>query len=294
MKFLVTGGAGFIGSHLCDLLIEDDHEVIAIDDLSNGQESNLHEDIQFTKGDIRDFSLLQSLSQDCDAIFHQAAVADIQISLSQPKLVNQVNIGGTLNVLEAARRNDIPHVVFASSSSIYGEAKPPISEETRPDPKSPYALTKLVGEHYLRIYAQIYGINCVALRYFNVYGPRQKPGPVIPSFISRAKSGEPLFIYGDGSQTRDFVYVKDVACANLAALSLTGFHTLNIGTGQPITVSELADMVVKGVGGRLEQKPSRPAEAQDSWADITLAQKRVGWNPQTGIGEGLAETLNSF
>ena len=285
MKALVTGGAGFIGSHICDLLVSRGHDVIVLDDLSKG--GNTPKSCQFFNADIRDEQKLIELSKGCSAIFHQAAIADIPLSIKDPKLVNSVNVEGTLSVLEAARKNNC-RVIFASSSSIYGAAAPPIKETAEPDPKTPYAVTKLVCEHYLRNYSELYGLKCVALRYFNVYGPRQSAGPVIASFCFSAAKGQPLLIEGSGEQVRDFVYVEDVAEANLLSLKTSkSFLAVNIGTGKGTSLNELA----KAIGGKTEKKPARQGDISISMADISLAKKELGWSPKISLKDGLSKTI---
>lgn len=296
MKSLVTGGAGFIGSHLCDLLLEKGHEVVVLDDLSNGDKNNVPEGCTFVEGSITNEKLVEEVSKGCDVIFHEAAIADIQVSLKNPKLVNEVNVGGTINVLEAARKNDVGRVIFASSSSIYGEATPPIKETATPNPKTPYAVTKLLGEHYLRVYSELYGMTNVALRYFNVYGPRQKVGPVVSSFIEAAKKGEPLVIFGNGNQNRDFVYVGDVVEANLLSLNLkSGSTTLNVAAGKKLSVLDVAKKIKYFLSdAELSFASPRVSDVKTSVADISLAEKLISWSPKTKLDDGIRITISSY
>jgi len=290
MKALVTGGTGFIGSHICDLLVSKGHDVTALDNLSTSSQSDIPY-VDFVEGDIRDQKLILELTKDSDAIFHQAAIADIPTSIENPLLVNDVNINGTLSLLDAARVNDVPHVVFASSSSVYGNASSPLSEDDPLDPKTPYAVTKAMGEHYLRVYSELYGLHTVALRYFNVYGPRQKPGPAISSFIHNAINGKPITIFGDGEQTRDFIFVKDVARANLLSLNLTSpFTTLNVGSGSSVSIKSLAQTISSLSNIPIDFKEARLADARESRADISLITELTGWSPETLIEEGVAQT----
>ena len=227
MKYLVTGGAGFIGSHIVDALVEANHEVVVLDNLSSGHKENLSnawKKITFVEGDVRDAETCLKAAEGCDGIFHEAALVSVPDSINRPRDNHDINITGTLNVLEAARANGVKRVVFASSAAIYGDnPELPKYEAMLPEPKSPYALAKLTGEYYLKIYAECFGLETVALRYFNVFGPRQDPSSmysgVISIFSERIMKGLPITIYGDGEQTRDFVNVKDVVAANLLAMT---------------------------------------------------------------------------
>jgi len=238
MKYLVTGGAGFIGSHIVDALAEQEHEVIVLDDLSSGHKENLshacsvansvllpEDRIEFIEGDIRDPETCLKAAEGCDGIFHEAALVSVPDSINRPRDNHEINITGTLNILEAARVNGVKRVVFASSAAVYGDnPELPKREDMPPEPKSPYALAKLTSEYYLKVYAECFGLETVALRYFNVFGPRQDPSSmysgVISIFSERIKKGLPITIYGDGEQTRDFVNVADVVQANLLAMGV--------------------------------------------------------------------------
>ncbi len=227
MKYLVTGGAGFIGSHIVDALVEVNHEVVVLDNLSSGHKENLSnvwKKIMFVEGDVRDAETCLKAAEGCDGIFHEAALVSVPDSINRPRDNHDINITGTLNVLEAARANGVKRVVFASSAANYGDnPELPKHEEMLPEPKSPYAMAKVTGEHYLNVYAECFGLETVALRYFNVFGPRQDPSSmysgVISIFSERILKGLPITIYGDGQQTRDFVNVKDVVAANLLAMT---------------------------------------------------------------------------
>ncbi|MEI7851114.1 MAG: NAD-dependent epimerase/dehydratase family protein [Kiritimatiellales bacterium] len=227
MKYLVTGGAGFIGSHITDTLVEQGHDVVVLDDLSSGHKANLSEvwnKIEFIEGDICDAATCLKAAEGCDGIFHEAALVSVPDSINRPRDNHDINITGTLNILEAARQQGVKRVVFASSAAVYGDnPELPKREDMLPEPKSPYALAKLTGEYYLKVYAECFGLETVALRYFNVFGPRQDPSSmysgVISIFSERIKKGLPITIYGDGEQTRDFVNVADVVSANLLAMT---------------------------------------------------------------------------
>lgn len=306
-RILVTGGAGFIGSHIVEELYKD-NEVIIIDNLSTGKLKNIepfltNKQVRFVNGSVTDLTLLQSAFQGIDCIFHEAAVTSVPRSINDPVINNDVNITGTLNVLIAARDNKVKKVVYASSSAVYGNnPNIPLKEEYAPDPLSPYALSKLTGEYYCKIFSEIYGLSAASLRYFNVYGPRQDPdsqyAAVIPIFIRKILAGELPVIYGDGEQTRDFVFVKDVVQANImAALSeVTG--QVNIGAGETTSVNKLAGILIKLTGDQAAGvKPvyagSRPGDPRQSHADISTA-KTFGFNPYYSLEEGLKITCQYF
>jgi UDP-glucose 4-epimerase len=233
MKYLVTGGAGFIGSHIVDALVAVGHETVVLDNLSSGCKKNLSNvwsRIAFVEGDVRDSEICLKAAEGCDGVFHEAALVSVPDSVNRPRDNHDINISGTLNVLEAARVNGVKRVVFASSAAVYGDSPElPKRENMLPEPKSPYAMAKLAGEYYLKVYAECFGLETVALRYFNVFGPRQDPSSmysgVISIFSERITKGFPITIYGDGQQTRDFVNVKDVVQANLLAMSGDIFAT---------------------------------------------------------------------
>ncbi len=300
VNITVTGGAGFIGSWIAEALAKD-NTVKIIDNLHTGKSENIKEmDAKFVKADIRDSKAVFDALKDSDVVFHQGANVQIQASIDDPGMDADINIGGTLNVLEACRKHDIKRLVFASSSAIYGNPeKVPVSEGQRPDPLSPYALSKLAGETYVRLYNQLYGIETVSLRYFNVYGPRQNPDSpysgVISIFTKNVKLGKRLVVFGDGEQTRDFVNVKDVVSANiLAAQSKDAVgKAFNIGTGKSISLNEMISVLKKISGKKLNvvhEKP-RKGEVKHSRADIGLAKKILGYEPTIEFEDGLKELL---
>ncbi len=304
-RVVVTGGAGFIGSHLADELVKQGYRVVILDDLSTGKMENIagllqKGNVEFVQGSITGFTLLQKLCQGAQYIFHQAALASVPRSLENPSNTNEVNITGTLNILIAARDNNVKKVIYASSSSVYGDTPTlPKNEQMTPQPQSPYAVTKLTGEHYCRVFQEIYGLNTACLRYFNVYGPKQDPGSeysaVIPRFIRQVISNEPPVIFGDGEQTRDFTFIKDVVQANILAAETSASGVYNIGRGERITVNELAERIITVAGKDMEalHKGSRSGDVRHSLADISAA-KSFGYKPEYGIEAGLKETFNWF
>ena len=304
MRTVITGGAGFIGSNLADELARE-NEVIIIDDLSTGKIKNMKsilekDNVRFIRGSVTNLHLLETTFRNVDYVFHQAAVTSVLRSLEEPEAVNNVNINGTLNVLLAAIRNSIKKVIFASSSAVYGDVPTlPKREKMNAIPASPYAVTKLTGEYYCRVFEKIYRIPTVCLRYFNVYGPRQDPdsryAAVIPKFIERVSRGKPPIIFGDGKQTRDFVFIKDVVAANIMVADTNVTGVFNIGTGRTITMSELARLIIDIVGVRVEPnyKKRRPGDIRHSMADISRARV-FGYSPRYGLREGLQETINQF
>lgn len=303
MKYLVTGGAGFIGSNLVEELIKLEHEVVVIDNLITGNCDNIEEfknRIKFFKGSILDRSLLEKSLKDCDGIFHQAAIPSVGRSLINPKATSEANIEGTLNVLIAARDLKIKKVVFASSSSVYGDTKIlPKEEEMAANPKSPYALTKFVGEKYCEIFSKFYGLNTVCLRYFNVFGPRQDPNSdyaaVIPKFIKAVLNDTSPIIYGDGNQTRDFTFVADVVKANILAINSRvsdGTH-INVACNKNISINGLLKTINSILGKNIKPvyEEVRLGDVKDSLADISRANKLLEYNPDYNLKEGLAKTI---
>ena len=258
-KVLVTGGAGFIGSHLVDKLIEEKNEVVVIDDLSLGKQEFVNPAASFYKMDIRDFSSIKNLFGGCEAVFHLAADPRLPLSIENPLLTHEINVTGTLNVLEACRMANVKKVIFSSSCAVYGDQVLPISEKNEPNPKSPYGLHKLIGEEYMRLYSDLFGLKTVSLRYFNVYGPRKTAEGgypmVIPIFLKQKKEGKKLTIVGDGEQTRDYINVKDVVLANLIVWNsnLKSGECLNIGSGKQTSVNKIAEVI----GGERENIPPR-------------------------------------
>ncbi len=303
-KVLITGCAGFIGSNLAEELAEE-NDVVILDDLSTGRIENIrglleNDKARFIKGSITDPDLLRQSFRDIDYVFHQAAIPGVPASVIDPVTSNIVNINGTLNVLIAARDNGVRKVVCASSCAVYGDtAVPPVAETTPLAPKSPYAVTKMTGEHYCNVFREIYNLPTVSLRYFNVYGPRQDPkseyAAVIPKFITKALAGEPLVIYGDGLQTRDFVFVKDVVRANITAAESKETGVFNIGSGEAVTVNELATVIINLCGKNLEKGhvEQREGDIKNSQADIEKA-KRISYRPEYSLEEGLKKTIGWF
>jgi UDP-glucose 4-epimerase len=303
---LVTGGAGFIGSHLVDALIGQGSRVTVIDNLSTGRKENLQEagpGLDFQEGDIRDRDLLKKLMDGVDVVFHQAAVVSVPLSVAQPLTSAEVNEMGTLAVLETARQAGCRQVVLASSSAVYGDdPQLPKREEMGLRPLSPYAVQKLVGEYYAGLYGTLYGLETACLRYFNVFGPRQDPSSpysgVISIFMDRAVAGRAPVIYGDGEQTRDFVYVQDVVAANLRAATekAAAGCVFNIGTGHTITVNGLWQSVAKLAGVALspEYQAARDGDILHSVAAIDAARQHLGFAPEVSFEDGLARTYNWY
>ena len=301
-KVIVTGGAGFIGSHLTELLLSRGYHVIIIDDLSTGKKANIEPllksiKVEFIQDSITNLPLLQNLFQGVDFVFHQAALSSVPRSVEDPLSTNEVNITGTLNVLLAARDNNVKKVIYASSSSVYGDTPTlPKREDMIPHPQSPYALTKLVGEYYCRIFHQIYNLPTICLRYFNVYGPRQDSdsqyAAVIPISITRLSQDKPPIIYGDGEQTRDFTFVKDVIQANIIGAESDANGIFNIGRGENSTINDLAKTIINLVGKDLqsEYRPPRVGDVKHSLADISRA-RAIGYEPQYSLEDGLRETI---
>ncbi len=303
---LVTGGAGFIGSHLVDALLDAGWQVTVIDNLSTGRMENLSralDRIEFVEGDIRDPALVQRCSEGCSAVFHQAAVVSVPLTVKDPVGSAQVNEVGTLHVLEACRKNRVKTAVLASSCAVYGDApRLPKTEAMAPQPLSPYAVQKLAGEHHASVFAALFGIKTASLRYFNVYGPRQDPSSpysgVISIFMDRAVNGDRPVIYGDGRQCRDFVFVKDVVRANLlaAAAGGEGGLVLNIGTGRQVRIDELWERICRIAGCTLqpEHLEERKGDIRESLADIAKAGAELGFSPAVSIDDGLEATFRWF
>ncbi len=311
-RVLVTGGAGFIGSHLTRELLQRGYRVTVLDNLATGKIENIADllakegsatktslRVNFTQGSITDLPLLQKMFHGMDFIFHQAAIASVPRSIKEPLAIHEANITGTLNVLLAARDTNVSKVVFASSSSIYGDTLTlPKEEDMIPNPLSPYAVSKIAGEYYCQLFQQVYGLSTVCLRYFNVYGPRQDPNSqyaaVIPLFIKKASQGEAPIIFGDGEQSRDFIFVKDVAEANILAAESTATGIFNIGKGERTTVNRLAELIIEQLHASVEpahQEP-RQGDVKHSLADITRA-RNFGYAPKYSLLDGLKQTISS-
>jgi len=302
-KAIVTGGAGFIGSHLAEGLVKNGWRVTVIDDLATGKLENikhLQKDIEFIQGSITDLSLLKKQCKNTDCVFHLAALSSVPRSITDPVASHEVNATGTLNVLLAAVQNNVKKLVFASSAAVYGDIPTlPVKEDMLPRPKSPYAVNKLTGEYYCAVFQNVSRLPAVCLRYFNVYGPRQDPtseyAAVIPKFIQSALEGKPLVIYGDGEQTRDFAFAQDVVEANILAARRDVTGVFNISGGAGITINNLAGLIIKLTGGKSKivyEKP-RPGDIVHSLADITRAGT-FGYKPAYTMESGLAETIKYF
>jgi UDP-glucose 4-epimerase len=302
-RILVTGGAGFIGSHITEQLVHESHEVTILDNLSSGVLSNLDnciktKHVNFIQGDIRDRSMLdQATMRDIDAVVHLAAIVDHETCLKNPQLAEDVNANGTMNVLESARTHDVACFVYASSAAVYGEnSRLPVSEENEPSPLSVYGDTKLNGERQCLQYMREYGLRVVSLRFFNVFGPRQSArqyGGVITEFMKRLSLSQPPIIYGDGTQTRDFVNVKDVAQAIVSALDVNEAKgVFNIGTGKETSITRLADVLIK-VSNHTSihpiHVPERAHEIKRSVADIHRATSELQFKPATNLEHDIGE-----
>jgi UDP-glucose 4-epimerase len=305
-SILVTGGAGFIGSNICERLLEEGNTVIALDNLSTGRMENISsykddKNYSFIRGSINDYDQLKKLFSGVDYVLHQAAIPSVQRSIENPLASHVANVDGTFNVLLAAKDAGVKKVVYAASSSAYGDTPTlPKREDMSPNPKSPYAVTKLSGEYYCRAFTEVYGLKTIALRYFNVYGPRQNPkseyAAVIPRFITMILTGETPTIYGDGTQTRDFSYVKDVVSANIKAMESDASGVYNIAYGKRISLNDLVDKINKYTGQNVlpVYDKARTGDVKDSLADITLAKEKFGYDPKYDIDTGLQETIEWF
>jgi nucleoside-diphosphate-sugar epimerase len=306
MRYIVTGGAGFIGSHIVQALAERGDEVVVLDNLFTGRMENIRpflaqKNVRFVRGSITDIGLLRELFASADGVFHQGAIPSVPRSVADPVATNEANVSGTLNVLVAARDCRVPGVVFASSSSVYGNtAELPKHEGMTPAPLSPYAVSKLAGELYLRVFSDVYGIRTVSLRYFNVFGPRQDPNSqyaaVIPAFIEHVLARRSPTIFGDGEQTRDFTYVRDVVQANIRAMESAAQGVFNVAYCQRTSLQELAALIMEitGITVKITYEPARAGDIRDSLADISRAQAAFGYKPEYTVKSGLLETVDWF
>ena len=305
-KYVVTGGGGFIGSHLVRALLSQGKRVTVLDNFSTGHPDNLSEvqtDCEIIEGDIRDYATVHKVVRGATAVLHQAALPSVPRSIRDPLSSNEVNITGTLHVLQAAAAAGVERLVFAGSSSVYGNQPGlPRVETMRTAPASPYALNKLAGETYARLYAELFGLETVTLRYFNVFGPRQNPASeyaaVIPKFIRAMLFGESPLIHGDGRQSRDFTYIDNVVKANLLALkapSLRG-EGVNIGGGGSVALADIVDRLNGMLGSQVEpvHGPDRQGDVKHSHADIGLAERLLGYRPVVTFDEGLRRTLRWY
>jgi UDP-glucose 4-epimerase len=303
MKYIVTGGAGFIGSHIAETL-SGKNEVVILDDLSSGKMQNLSNfknSIHFVQGSITNLPRMKEIFSGADGIFHEAAIASVPRSIKNPLATNEANVTGTLNVLVAAKECGVQKVVFASSSSVYGDTPTlPKHEGMEPHPLSPYAVSKLAGEHYMNVFAKLYGMKTVALRYFNVFGPRQDPASdyaaVIPKFITRTLNHQSPVIFGDGSQTRDFTFVKDVVQANIKAMESDAEGVFNVAYNQRIDLTLLAHLIMEitDITVPITYEPPREGDIRDSLADITRAKSGFNFTPEYTVKTGLKETIQWY
>jgi UDP-glucose 4-epimerase len=305
-RILVTGGAGFIGSHLAQALVDDGNAVSVLDNFSTGHPANLagfRERITLHEVDLRDAAGVAAAVAGQDYVFHEAALASVPRSVKDPVTTNAVNVAGTLNVLVAARDAGVKRVVYAGSSSAYGNSEvSPKHEELVPHPLSPYAVSKLVGEHYCRAFSEVYGLETVSIRYFNVFGPRQDPdspyAAVIPIFAAKLLAGEPPVIDGDGEQTRDFTYVANVVAGNIKAMAAprTNGEAVNVACGGAYSVLELFRQIRDRLGVDIEpiHGPRRAGDVDHSMADITRARALLGYEPVVDFAEGLGITVDWY
>jgi nucleoside-diphosphate-sugar epimerase len=305
-SYLVTGGAGFIGSHIVRRLVGQGELVRVVDNLSTGQPIRLKDvrhSIEFVEGDLADERVSDEVVKGVDFVLHQAAVPSVQRSVRDPIGTNRSNVTATLNILESCRKAGVRRFVYAASSSAYGDTKVlPKTEEMKPNPLSPYALQKLVGERYCKLYYDLYGLETVSLRYFNVFGPDQDPhseySAVIPKFITKLLAKEPLTVYGDGEQSRDFTYVENVVEANMLAsraIEAPG-NVCNIGCRERITLNQLIRLLeeIVNVKANVNYTDSKAGDVRDSLADVTLARRLLGYEPKIMVKEGLRRTVEAF
>lgn len=305
-RVLVTGGAGFIGSHIVQRLVKEGVRVTILDNLSTGTVINfagLEKDLYFVIGDVRDTALVEKLARGQDCIIHHAALVSVPLSVKDPLTTHDINIAGTLNVLNAARKTGVPKVIYAASSAVYGNNSVlPKREDFYPEPLSPYAVSKYAGELYIRLFSQLYGIQTVGFRYFNVFGPRQNPASqyaaVIPKFITRMLAGEQPVIYGDGEQTRDFIYVEDVARANFLALCAENLRgdIFNIASGHSTSINKICTLISELLGVHIAPRyaEARIGDVRDSLADMHLAREALNFTPQYDLPAALDTTVSWY
>ncbi len=307
--FLVTGGAGFIGSHIVERLLHTGARVRVLDNFSTGGPDHLPfahrfgESLDIRRADIRDLAAVRQAVEGVEVVFHQAAMRSVPRSIEDPLGANDNNINGTLHVFEAARRAGVRRVVYASSSSVYGDRPTlPKREDQPPAPISPYAVSKVANEHYGAVWYRLFGLETIGLRYFNVFGPRQDPfseyAAVIPRFILWALSGTPLEVHGDGSQSRDFTYIDNVVDANLLAANApsVGGEVFNVGCGDQVSLLWIIETLEATLGGPLQRRhvPSRAGDVPHTLADTTKAQRLLGYSPKIDFDEGLRRTIEYF
>ncbi len=306
MKVLVTGGAGFIGSHVVDALLERGHEVIALDNFDPYYDPNIkreniagalgNEDFRLVEGDVRDGELLKDVIKrgGVECVIHEAAQAGVRPSIKEPLRVSEVNVLGTLNVLQACVDSGVGKIVNASSSSVYGKVEHlPFDEEHPNNPLSPYGASKLVVEQYCKVFAELYDLRVTSLRYFTVYGPRMRPDLAISIFTAKALRGEPLEVYGDGSKTRDFTYISDAVDATLKAMDKGDGQVLNVGGGSRISIGELAQKIISltGSDSKIMYSEDVKGDAWHTWADVDKAGRVLGWKPEVNLDDGLKKYL---
>ncbi|MEX0804942.1 MAG: SDR family oxidoreductase [Candidatus Binatia bacterium] len=305
-RYLITGGAGFIGSHLVKRLVAEGGIVRVVDNLSTGHAERLEDVrnvVQFIKGDLAEESIAEAVVKDIDYVLHQAAVPSVQRSIGDAVGTNRANVTATLNLLESCRKAGVHRLVYAASSSAYGDTEVlPKTEKMPANPLSPYALQKWVGERYCKLYYDLHGLETVSLRYFNVFGPGQDPdseySAVIPKFITNLLAKESVTVYGDGEQSRDFTYIDNVVDANLLALRAQDVpgKVCNIGCGERITLNKLIQMLeqILGVKAKVNYAAARAGDVRHSLADIQKARRLLGYNPQAGIEQGLRKTVKEL
>ena len=307
-RILVTGGAGFIGSNLTEALLKEGHWVRVLDNFSTGKRENLvfdreYSSLEIINGDIRDLAICRKVMKDIEFVFHQAALPSVQRSVEDPLISNSVNVEGTLNILLSSRDTGVKRLIYASSSSIYGDTPTlPKQEEMDPNPLSPYALQKYIGEHYCRLFFQLYSLETVSLRYFNVFGPKQDPNSiysaVIPRFIDAMLEGHPPIIFGDGEQSRDFTYIDNVVQANLLAMYVDRLNgeAINIACGKRTSLNQLLAILYDIFGSKVSpiyQEP-RKGDVRHSLADIRKGKQILNYEPNVGIEAGLKKTVEYF
>jgi UDP-glucose 4-epimerase len=308
LKILISGGAGFVGSHLVDHFVKGEYETVVLDNFFSGKIENVKQHVNnksfhLIKGDVRSLRDVEKAVKGVDAACHLAAIVNIPLSIENPSLTEDVNVKGTLNLLEACVKHNVRRFVYVSTCAVYGEARYlPIDEEHPTNPLSPYGASKLVAEHYCNIFNRIYGLQTVCLRFFNIYGSRQPSGPyggVITTFIESLEKEKPLIIYGNGNQTRDFLYVADAAKACMLALHCKNCSgkTFNIGTGAQVSINELAQILIKLVNKSKTKvicADERKGDIRESYADVTKAKKELGFKCEYAISEGLKKMVEEL
>ncbi len=303
MKIVITGGAGFIGSHLTEYWLGQQAEVHIIDNFRSGKRENtaLFPQAVLHEADITDRAAVFEIMKNADYVHHLAAMISVPESMEKPLECVDINVNGLINILDAARAHGVKKVVHSSSAAVYGDnPASPKRIDMRPEPKSPYGITKLDGEYYLQMYQESFGLGTVSLRYFNVFGPRQDPksqyAAAIPIFVSRALKNEDLIIYGDGEQTRDFVFVKDVVQANIQAATSGTHGVFNVANGYAISIHELCKLIIETTGSssRIVFADERPGDIKHSLADISKTREILGFTPQYDLIKGLKQTIDYF